>query len=212
MEISVAVYDDNSSRRESLEMLIESTPGLSFAGAWPDCQDVIQNFTSATSDVILMDINMPNVDGIEGVRKLRKHFPEVKIIIQTVFEDNEKIFEAICAGANGYILKQSNPAELISAIFEVKKGGAPMTPSIANKVLGLISGRTKLRKDVDFSLTKREHEILKLLVKGYSYNMIAEECNISYPTVNTHITNIYSKLQVKSVASAVSRALKDGLV
>jgi DNA-binding NarL/FixJ family response regulator len=132
--------------------------------------------------------------------------------MQTVFEDEKKVFAAICAGANGYILKQTNPLKLIDSISEVLEGGAPMTPTIAAKVLELFHKSQKITIRKDFELTKRELEILAFLVKGYSYKMIAKECFISYPTVNTHISRIYKKLQVQSASGAVSKALKEGLV
>jgi len=212
MAIKIALYDDNPQRRDSVQMLIESDDQFEFIGSYPNCQHVLANTASAAPDVILMDIDMPLVNGIEGVKKLRTQFPELKVIMQTVFEDNEKIFEAICAGANGYILKQESPEELLNAIVEVHNGGAPMTPTIAIKVLKLVGRNAKPVITDEFQLTGREQEILELLVKGYSYKMIAEECVISYPTVNSHITKIYSKLQVHSVAAAVSLAIREGLV
>lgn len=212
MTLRVAIYDDNRSRRDSLQLLINATEEFDFAGAYHDCSNVIENTVKQEPDVILMDIDMPNVDGIEGVYKVKSQFPEVKVLMQTVFEDNSKIFEAICAGANGYLLKQASPEELLAAIKDVFNDGAPMTPSIANKVLGLLQGSLKQNKPKDFSLTGREQEVLSLLVEGYSYKMIADKCHISYATVNSHVTKIYSKLQVKSVASAVSLAVREGLV
>jgi DNA-binding NarL/FixJ family response regulator len=137
----------------------------------------------------------------------------VKILMQTVFEANEKIFDAILAGANGYLLKQTAPTKLIDGIIEVAQGGAPMTPVVAAKVLKLFAQRgSGVSKTVDFNLTEREVEILRFLVDGFSYKMIAEKCGISYATVNTHVSHIYEKLQVKSVAGAVSLAVREGLV
>lgn len=132
--------------------------------------------------------------------------------MQTVFEDDNKVFAAICAGANGYILKQTEPDHMIKAITEVLNGGAPMTPVIANKVLALFHDRHRKVKVNNFNLTSRELEVLQFLAKGYSYKMIANECNVSYPTINTHVTNIYAKLQVESVGGAVYKAMKEGLV
>jgi DNA-binding NarL/FixJ family response regulator len=159
-----------------------------------------------------MDIDMPHVDGIAGVALIRKQFKDVKILMQTVFEDNEKIFDAILAGANGYLLKQTAPTKLIEGIIEVAQGGAPMTPIVAQGAEALRASGNGSSKTVDFNLTDREVEILRYLVDGYSYKMIAEKCNISYATVNTHVSHIYEKLQVKSVAGAVSLAVREGLV
>ena len=213
MDLRVAIFDDNAKRREGLQLLIDSTEEMTFVGSWPDCRDVVRHITESSPDVVLMDIDMPHVDGIEGVTLIRKQFKDVKILMQTVFEDNEKIFEAILAGANGYLLKQTAPTKLIDGIIEVAQGGAPMTPIVASKVLKLFAQRgSGSSKTVDFNLTDREVEILKLLVDGFSYKMIAEKCGITYATVNTHVSHIYEKLQVKSVAGAVSLAVREGLV
>lgn len=213
MELRVAIFDDNAKRREGLQLLIDSTEEMTFVGSWPDCRDVVRHIAETTPDVVLMDIDMPHVDGITGVVLIRKQFQDVKILMQTVFEDNEKIFDAILAGANGYLLKQTAPTKLIDGIMEVAQGGAPMTPIVASKVLALFSQRGSFStRTIDFHLTEREVEILRYLVDGYSYKMIADKCAVSYATVNTHVSHIYQKLQVKSVAGAVSLALREGLV
>ncbi len=213
MQLRVAIFDDNAKRREGLQLLIDSTEEMTFVGSWPDCRDVVRHVAESSPDVVLMDIDMPHVDGIAGVVLIRKHFKDVKILMQTVFEDNEKIFDAILAGANGYLLKQTAPTKLIDGIIEVAQGGAPMTPIVAAKVLKLFAQRgSASSKSVDFHLTAREVEILRYLVDGFSYKMIAEKCGISYATVNTHVSHIYEKLQVKSVAGAVSLAVREGLV
>jgi DNA-binding NarL/FixJ family response regulator len=213
MDLRVAIFDDNAKRREGLQLLIDSTEHMTFVGSWPDCRDVVRHIAESTPDVVLMDIDMPHVDGIAGVALIRKQFKDVKILMQTVFEDNEKIFDAILAGANGYLLKQTAPTKLIDGIIEVAQGGAPMTPVVAAKVLKLFAQRgSNAAKSIDFHLTDREVEILRYLVDGFSYKMIAEKCGISYATVNTHVSHIYEKLQVKSVAGAVSLAVRAGLV
>ena len=212
MKTRVVVFDDNPKRRDSLTMLIDSSETLQCVGAFNDCSDVVRNLEDTVPEVVLMDIDMPNVNGIEGLLALRPHFPELKVLMQTVFEDDEKVFAAICAGADGYILKQASPVDLLNGIKEVLEGGAPMTPTIARKVLQLFNKQNKAEQKESFDLTKREMEILELLVKGYSYKMIADECNVSYPTVNTHISNIYNKLHVQSAAGAVSLAIREGLV
>jgi len=211
MDIRVAVFDDNAKRREGLQLLIDSTDNMSCVGAWPDCREVVRHVAETTPDVVLMDIDMPHVDGIEGVTLIRRQFKDVKILMQTVLEDNARIFAAILAGADGYLLKQTSPVKLLEGIVEVTHGGAPMTPVIAAKVLKLFAQRSTI-KNTDFQLTEREVEILKLLVDGFSYKMIAAQCGISYATVNTHVSHIYEKLQVKGVASAVSLAVREGLV
>ena len=209
--IKVAVFDDNKPRRELLEMLLNSTAGMGCTGAFEDCRNVIKDLMQNMPDVVLMDIDMPHVNGIEGLQLLRKQFPQMKVLMQTVFEDDEKIFSAICAGADGYILKKTPPAKLIDAIMEVMSGGAPMTPTIARQVLQLFNNRNK-KSETEFNLTERETEILSMLVQGLSYKMIAEKCNVSYSTVNTHITHIYEKLHVKSGTEAVAKAIEQKIV
>lgn len=212
MKTRVTIFDDNDQRREGLSMLIDSMGLMECVGAFPDCRDVLANIAATKPDVVLMDIDMPHVNGIEGVMLIRTQYPDLKILMQTVFEDDEKVFAAVCAGADGYILKQTNPLKLIDAISEVLEGGAPMTPVIARKVLQLFSKQNRQADRKAFDLTKRELEILELLVKGFSYKMIANQCNVSYPTVNSHVSAIYTKLKVENVGGAVSVAIKEGLV
>lgn len=213
MAIRVAIFDDNASRRDGLKLLLDSTEDMKCVGAFPDCREVVRHVLDTTPDVVLMDIDMPHVNGIEGVKLIRKQFTEVKILMQTVFEDNEKIFDAILAGADGYLLKQTTPTKLLEAVQEVADGGAPMTPSVARKVLKLFArGSRPLQPKASFDLTSREQEILEQLVEGFSYKMIAEHCNITTATVNSHVSHIYAKLHVSSAAGAVSVALREGLV
>ncbi|MFT4532660.1 MAG: DNA-binding NarL/FixJ family response regulator [Saprospiraceae bacterium] len=208
----VAVFDDNLARRQGLELLINAMDEMRCVGIYPDCTDIVHQLKSTLPDVILMDINMPNVDGIAGLKLVKKVYPKIKVVMQTIFEEEGKILEAISAGADGYIIKQKSPMKLIEGITEVMEGGAPMTPSVAFRVLKLFNNYKKTEIPSSIVLTTREKEILNLLVDGYSYKMIADKCSISYATVNKHISNIYAKLQVNSVAAAVSKALKEGLV
>lgn len=209
--IKVAVFDDNKPRRELLQLLLSTTEGMECTGAFEDCRDVLKNILQNVPDVVLMDIDMPHVNGIEGLQLIKKQIPQVKVLMQTVFEQDEKIFDAICAGADGYILKKTPPAKLIDAITEVVSGGAPMTPTVAKQVLQLFNSKNK-KASVDFNLSSRELEILSLLVQGLSYKMIAEKCNISYATVNSHISHIYEKLHVKSGTEAVAKAIDHKIV
>ncbi len=212
MKIRVAIFDDNPKRRDGLQLLIDAMDNMECVGLFNDCRDVLKNIETSKPDVVLMDIDMPHVNGVEGVKKIRQCYPDLKILMQTVFEDNDKILAAICAGADGYLLKQENPIKLIDAISEVLQGGAPMTPAIAKKVLTLVMAPQKSESKQTFNLTNRELDVLKLLAKGYSYKMIADECNISYSTVNSHVSSIYEKMQVQSATGAVSIALKEGLI
>lgn len=212
MDKRIVIFDDNSKRRESLEMLIELTDGLSCAGSFPDCSNVLNDVDNCQPDLVLMDIDMPNVNGIEGVKIIRKKYAAIKILMQTVFEDDEKLFACIRAGADGYILKKAQPQELLNAIEDALKGGAPMTPSIARQVLRFVGSTENKKQTEDFNLTAREAEILSLLVQGLSYKMIANRCFISLPTVNSHIQNIYEKLQVHSAVEAVTKAIGNKIV
>jgi len=207
-ELKIAVFDDNKPRRELLQILIDSTEGYTCAGAYDDCRDVLKRIAANVPDVVLMDIDMPYVNGIEGLILIKEHFPEVRILMQTIFEDEEKIFSAIVAGADGYILKKTPPLKLMEAIREVCDGGAPMTPTVAKQVLLLFSNRHRAISENDFDLTPRELEILSLLVEGYSYKMIAGKCGVSYSTVNSHISHIYDKLHVSSGTEAVAKAIE----
>ncbi len=210
--ITIVVFDDNKPRRELLQLLINSTEGMECKGAFEDCRDVLKHLVSIVPDVVLMDIDMPHVNGIEGLKIIRKQFPQMKVLMQTVFEEEEKIFDAICAGADGYILKKTAPDKLLDAIRDVHAGGAPMTPIVARQVLQLVNNKQNKARKNSFELTTREQEILKLLVQGLSYKMIAVQCNISYPTVNSHISHIYEKLHVSSAVEAVTKAMNEGIV
>ena len=208
----MAIFEDNRSLRESLFDLLESRTGFICVGAFAHCERVIENIEETLPDVILMDIELPVVSGIEAVRQIRERYPEVKILMETIFEEDEKIFLSICNGAQGYILKNTPPDGILNAIREIYEGGAPMTPIVASKVLRLF--KTNLSRDPDesFQLSTREKEILKCLVEGMSYKMIADSCFISADTVNGHIKNIYKKLQVHSKSEAVVKAIKRRLV
>lgn len=212
MKIKVVVFDDNRSRRNSLNILIDQTDNMICVGTFEDCSDVLLNIESLQPDVVLMDIDMPIVNGIEGVRLIRKSFPGLCIIMQTVFEDDDKIIDAISAGANGYILKKTHPSKIIEGISEVVSGGAPMTSSVARRVLELFHKNPGRTFDNDYKLTDREKEILSQLVKGLSYKMIAEYCSLSVFTVNAHIRKIYEKLQVHSVAEAIRKVFDQKIV
>ena len=210
--IYVPTIIDNIKRRESLEMLIDLSDDMICVGSFPDCSNVLNNIDKSEPDLVLMDIDMPNVNGIEGVTIIRTKYPHLKILMQTVFEDDEKLFACIRAGADGYILKKAQPQELLDAINEALEGGAPMTPSIARQVLRFVGSTENKQKSEDFKLTARETEILSLLVQGLSYKMIASRCFVSLPTVNSHVQHIYEKLQVNTAVEAVTKAIGNKIV
>jgi DNA-binding NarL/FixJ family response regulator len=209
--VRIAVYDDNQARRESLQAFLQLYNELEFAGSFENCDTIVEDIASTNPDVILMDIEMPGTDGISGVALAKKHFPNIKIIMQTAFDDDDKVFAALRAGAEGYILKNASVHQISQSIDDVINGGAGMSPSIALKVMRYFS-QPPVEITKDYKLTAKENEVLKLLSGGLSYKMIADKMGISYFTVNNHIKKIYEKLQVNSLGEAVALAHKKGLV
>jgi DNA-binding NarL/FixJ family response regulator len=210
--IKVAIFDDHSERRAALRLLLTLDPELECVGDFENCSRLVERLQMNVPDVVLMDIDMPEVNGIEGVKLIQQHFPDTFIIMQTVFDENEKIFDSILAGAHGYILKKTRPDKLIEGIHEVVNGGSPMTASIARKVLQFFREKPAGEKKADYDLSERETEILGQLVKGLSHKMIAAELRISPFTVNNHIKKIYQKLHVHNASEAVATALKNRIV
>jgi len=207
--INIAIYDDHKPRRDSLEALLSLSTHYHLAGSFSNCVHILEDTNRLNPDLILMDIEMPDMDGIEGMRLLKQIHPEVKVIIQTAFEDDEKIFKAMQAGAEGYILKTATVQQITQAIDDVMQGGAGMTPSIALKVMRHFS---KQQPNTHYQLSDKEQCILKELAQGLSYKMIADKLGVSYFTVNNHIKRIYEKLQVHSLGEAVAIAHKEKLV
>ncbi len=212
MAIRVILFEDNKSLRQSLFQLIDGSQGFSCVGAFEDCQDLFFHIDDTKPDVVLMDIEMPGINGIEAVSMLREKYPQLKILMQTIFEDGEKIFQSILAGASGYILKNTSPSRFLEFIKETYEGGAPMSPTVATKVLKLMVEHSPSAKVNSFDLSDREKEILSCLVKGMSYKLIADACFISIDTVRGHIRNIYEKLHVHSKGEAVAKAIKNRIV
>lgn len=209
MKTRIVIFEDNASLREGLINLITLTDDFEVVGAFPDCRNVVQEVKLHKPEVILMDIDMPEVNGIEAVRAIRSFNNTVQIIMLTVFDDNAHVFDAIYAGANGYLLKKFVSDKLLNSIREVLRGGAPMSPSIARMV---ISSMQQHKTENIYKLTQREAEILQALSGGNSYKLIADHFSISIETVRTHIKHIYDKLHVSSQAEAVSKAIRERLV
>lgn len=210
--IKIVIYEDRLNLRESLKMLIQSIEDFELLEMYPNCRNADEHILQQKPDVVLMDIDMPEVNGIEGVRLIKQARPETQIIMLTVFDDDDKIFEAIKAGADGYLLKKTIPSELINAIYNTSMGGSSISPGVATKVLSAFRNKNLPSKKETFDLSKREQEILELLVKGYTYKRIATTLFISIDTVRSHIKNIYIKLQVNSATEAVSKALRHRIV
>jgi DNA-binding NarL/FixJ family response regulator len=212
MNIRVTIFEDNNSLRNGLYQLINGSEGFQCVGAFEDCLDLMKNIEDTKPNVVLMDIEMPGINGIEAVRILKEKYPDLRILMQTIFEDNEKIFQSILAGASGYILKNTSPSRFLDFIKETYEGGAPMSPSVATKVMKMVVEQSPSAKVNNFNLSDREKEILSCLVKGMSYKLIADACFISIDTVRGHIRNIYEKLHVHSKGEAVATAIKSKIV
>ncbi|MEP6675992.1 MAG: response regulator transcription factor [Ferruginibacter sp.] len=211
--IRVTIFEDNKHLRETFRFLLSNSDGFTCVGAYPDCSDMLYNIEDAPCDVVLMDIEMPGMNGIEATRLIKANFPGINILIQTVFYEDAYIFNAICAGASGYILKSTTPDGYLQAIKDVHAGGSPMTPGIARRVLELFKDKlTPATPAKDYSLTAQEKKVLQQLVEGKSYKLIASELFVATDTIKTHIKNIYSKLHVHSGTEAVSKALRDKIV
>lgn len=210
MNTKIVIYEDNNDLREGLTVLLKGTTGYEVLGAFANCGDIEKQIADLRPDVVLMDIDMPVRNGIEGLKLIHQNFPEINVIMLTVFDTNEFILEAICAGASGYLLKKSPPIEILKAIEDVQHGGAPMTPSVARQVLNFFPHK-KSENDDSEALSSREMEVLELLTKGFTYRMAAYELGISSETVRTYIKRIYTKLHVHSNTEAVAKAFQQNI-
>lgn len=210
--INIIIYDDHKNRRDGLKLLIDLEPDMVCLGDFDNCMNVVNDLADTKPDVVLMDIDMPGMSGIEAVKLVRTNYPSTLIIMQTVFDDDDKIFNSIRAGANGYFLKKTDPEKLIDGIREVVLGGAPMTASVARRILNFFNEQTATKINDTFNLSAREIEVLNFLVKGYSQKMIAAELNISRFTVNNHLAKIYEKLHVHNASEAVATAINRKIV
>lgn len=211
-KIRILLYEDNRDLREGMTFLLQATPSLQLVGAFPDTSNLEMQIPGLKPDVVLMDIDMPGRTGIDATPVVKALRPETQVLMVTVFEDEDRIFQAIRNGASGYLLKRTSPTEIIAAIHDVYQGGSPMTSSIARRVLHFFQQEQPVAKSKDYDLSPRELEILKSLVKGFSYKLIADEHFISIDTVRSHIRHIYEKLQVNSKTEAVLKALKEKIV
>ncbi|MEO8147159.1 MAG: response regulator transcription factor [Bacteroidia bacterium] len=200
----IIIYEDNIFLRESISQLISGSGKFKLLSAFENCNHISIDMQTLRPDVVLMDIEMAGTDGLEGLKLIRKFSSTIHVIMLTVFDDNDRVLQAICSGASGYLIKNTEPEKILEAINDVLNGGAPMTPSIARKVLQLFP-KVPAPGDEMNKLTVREQEVLKLLSSGNSYKMIAAQCSISIETVRTYIKRIYEKLQVHSATEAIAK-------
>lgn len=209
--LKVAIIEDLRDLREGLALLIGGTAGFECVGRFRSVEEAVAKIGLDLPEVVLTDIGLPGVDGIEGIRILRAKYPELSFIALTVYDDDERIFAALCAGACGYLLKNTQPARLLEALREVAGGGAPMSPEVARRVIDLFQKFVPPPRS-QCHLTPQEKELLRLLVEGHSYKSAAFELGLSYHTVSFHFRNVYEKLQVHSKSEAVAKALREQLV
>ncbi|MCC8407922.1 response regulator transcription factor [Mucilaginibacter sp. UR6-1] len=217
MPSKILLFEDNTSIIEAYKLLLADEDELLLCASFVNTDMLTERINHFKPDVVLMDINIQPVDGIEATRTIAGRFPEVKVIIQTIFDEDDKVFSALCAGASGYMLKNAPAENIADAVKDILRGGFPMSPSIARKVLALFKTDAMrqlfaARHTPDYQLSPREKEILKLLVAGLSYKMIASECHIGFETVKSHIKKIYEKLHVTCVSEAVAKAIQERVI
>ena len=209
--INVAIIEDQRDIRECLTFLINGTEGYSCTGSYRTMEEALDKIGHQLPDVVLSDIGLPGMDGIEGARILKERYPNLLLLMLTVYDDDERIFDAMCAGASGYLLKKTPPARLIESLREAVQGGAPMSPEVARRVITLFR-EIRPPERADYELTPHETRLLKLFVEGHNYKTAAAELGVSVNTVNFHVRNIYQKLQVHTRSEAVAKALLNRLV
>lgn len=209
--IKTAVVEDLRNIREGLTTLINFTDGFQCSGSYRSMEEAIPRIKGNIPDVLLSDIGLPGMSGIEGIRILKEQYPGLTILMLTVYDDDERIFDALCAGASGYLLKRTSPSKILENIKEAADGGAPMSPEVASRVIKLFR-EVRPPERVDYDLTPHETRLLKLLVEGHNYTTASEELGVSYNTIKFHMRHIYEKLQVHSKSEAVAKALQNRIV
>ena len=209
--ISVVIVDDQPDIREGLRFLIDNTPGYRCSGTFRSVEEAQPSLEASGPDIVLMDLGLPGMNGIEGIRRLKKSRPDLRFVALTVYEDDRRIFEALCAGASGYILKKTPPARLLECLQEVMSGGAPMSPEVASRVIALFR-EFRPTGTSTHNLTPHEVRLLGLLAQGHNYKTAAAALGSSVNTVAFHMKHVYTKLQVHSKSEAVAKALRDGIV
>jgi DNA-binding NarL/FixJ family response regulator len=209
--ISVAIVEDRREIRDALATLINGTEGYRCMGAYRSMEEALDRIVGELPDVVLLDIGLPGMSGIAGLRILKERYPDMLVLILSVYDDDERIFDALCAGASGYLLKKTPPSKLLESLKEAVQGGAPMSPEVARRVIGLFR-EIRPPEQADYDLTPHEIRLLKLFVKGHNYKTAAQELGVTVHTISFHLRSIYEKLQVHSKSAAVAKALENKLV
>ncbi len=215
MEIRVAIFEDNKLVRDAMEAILNGTKGYLCCGAFADAIHLYEKIERCKPDVVMMDIELPVLNGIEATKQIKEKYPDLKVLIQTVFDDPSRIFQALSAGASGYVMKNDSPSRQLEAVNEIFNGGAAISSLIAKKVLEFFTNQNVILtqvENVDYVLTEREMEVLKMMTCGYNFHTISKECFISYETVRTHVKRIYKKLHVTSKAEAILKASQQQIV
>jgi DNA-binding NarL/FixJ family response regulator len=210
-DIKIAIVEDQREMREGLQTLINFTPGFKSIGAFRSMEEALARLRHEKPDVVLSDIGLPGMDGIEGIRRIKEMYADATILMLSVYDDDDRIFDALCAGASGYLLKHTPPTRLLECLREAVSGGAPMSPEVASKVITLFRD-IRPPERADYELTPHETRLLKLIVDGHNFASAGEKIGVKYSTVKFHMQNIYYKLQVHSKSEAVAKALRDRLV
>ena len=211
--INVAIVEDNDTIREGLSALVNGTTGYKSVGAYRDCESFLAKLETVDVNVVLMDIALPGMNGIEGVKEAKKLKPDIDILMLTIYEDSEKVFDALCAGACGYLVKKTPPSKLLDAIKDVYEGGSPMSSQIARQVITAFKESKDVKDESpDYKLSSREKEVITLLASGNNYQQIADQLFISVDTVRHHIKNIYKKLHVHTQSEAVAKAIRKRII
>jgi len=210
-EVKVAIIEDQRKLREYLAVLIAGTQGFRCAGGFRSMEEALDKIGADLPDIALVDIGLPGMNGIEGIRILKERYPKLILLAHTVYDGDERIFDALCAGASGYLLKKTSPARLLESLMEAITGGAPMTPEIAHKVIKLFRD-FRPREEPDEQLTPHEVRLLEMLVEGHNYKTAAAELGVTTHTISFHLQRIYEKLHVHSKTEAVAKALRNRLI
>ncbi len=209
--VGVAIIEDHREFRDYLTALISGTQGFQCTGSFRSVEEALPRISAHVPDVILLDIGLPGMSGIEGIHLFKERYPEILLLTLTVHDDDERIFDALCAGASGYLLKKTQPAQLVESVKEAAQGGAPMSPEVARRVIGLFR-KIRPPDHADYNLSPHEIRILKLLVEGHNYKTAGAKLGVASTTINFHLQNIYQKLQVHSKTEAVAKALRNRLI